>query len=155
MKKTRRILVPLDFSGPSLAALGLAVDMAIGMGKDLILLHVLSWPTPDLGYFTPLTEKEQALQKMEAAFLRAVAGRDWPADKRPKFEVREGLPPAVEILYTAAKEKIDMIIMGTHGRRGVPHLFLGSVAERVIREAPCPVITCRQRVGAPIEAAKR
>lgn len=153
MNKTSRILVPVDFSEPSAAALERALELA--EPGNLALLHVLSWPTADLGYFTPVTDKEQALQKLGAAFREAALHRAWPADKPPRLLVREGFPPAEEIIDTARREKADLIVMGTHGRRGVSHLFLGSVAERVIRGAPCPVMTCRRGAPAPAPESER
>lgn len=152
--KTARVLAPVDFSETSLAALELAASTALQRGAELIVLHVASWPTGDLGYPRAPLGKAGSLKKLEGAFRERVLerGSRWPPEWKPVFLVREGLPPADEILRTIREKNIDMVVMGTHGRSGLAHAVLGSVTERMIREAPCPVLACR--VAKPVLEAE-
>jgi nucleotide-binding universal stress UspA family protein len=142
-----RILVPTDFSETADAALVYAKTLAAKLGASLHLLHVFQDPstpvvfTPET-YFAPPPElRERAL---EDAWDRLHDRLD-PEEHRRFAGTRavvEGLA-ALEIVRYADTHRIDLIVMGTHGRRGVAHLFLGSVAEHVVRTARCPVLTVR------------
>jgi nucleotide-binding universal stress UspA family protein len=130
-----RILVPIDFSDPSDVAFAYGRDLAKRFDAALHLLHVTDNP-----------------------FLRAVVGdrrsheeapARWLQDRLTDAERRRGAvavveqsdEPADEILRYAKTAKIDLIVMGTHGRTGLARVALGSVAEAVVRAAPCPVLT--------------
>jgi len=140
----RKILVPTDFSPPSGNALRYAAAFADKFGADLVLLHVVQ----DLALLLPEAVSvappiappvEQTAAAARAALDRLVAeyglGR---LTVHP--EVREGAP-FQEILAAARERDIDLIVMGTHGHGGLAHVLLGSVAEKVVRKAPCPVLT--------------
>jgi universal stress protein A len=140
-----RVLAPVDFSEASFAALELAASTALQREAELIVMHVASWPAGDLGYLHSPLGKDEALKKLEDAFRERVLERDprWPPERKPLFLVREGLPPADEILRTIREKGVDLLVMGTHGRSGFSRAVLGSVTEKMIREAPCPVLACR------------
>jgi universal stress protein A len=144
MQTFKRILVPTDFSSTSDAALDYAKALARRFGSTLTLLHVVELPAS----YNP----EAAVVDLEA--LRQMAHRDAQRSLRvqllPKerdafdatFTVLDGAPVSQIVRY-AAEYDIDLIVMGTHGRTGLVHVLLGSVAERTVRTAPCPVLTVR------------
>ena len=137
-----RILVPVDFSATSTCAVEKAVGMPISARAEIHLLHVLEQPTmvsPDVGAMAlvPLEDRAEA-----TARLRDIA-RDIESQNpslKPEIHVCEGVP-AREILDFAEKQDAKLIVMGTHGRTGLPRLVFGSVAEKVVRRAHCPVFT--------------
>jgi len=143
-----RILVPTDFSTQSAGALAYARELAERFGASIQLLHVLEDPYATSAYATevygylPAGLKETWQKNAE----EKLSGLLPPAD-RARFgattTVVFGRPAAAVVEY-AEQEHADLIVMGTHGRGGVTHLLLGSVAERVIRSAPCPVLTVRE-----------
>jgi nucleotide-binding universal stress UspA family protein len=134
-----RILVPTDFSAPSDAALAYARGLAGTFDATLHLLHVL-----ENEFLRPVVADPQAL---ETAALRHLQKRLTDDDRRrfhaiPAIERSDA--PADEIVSYARTQDIDLIVMGTHGRSGMAHLLVGSVAEKVVRAAPCPVLTLRE-----------
>jgi nucleotide-binding universal stress UspA family protein len=143
----KTILVATDFSEASEHALEYAHSLAHSMGGRLHLLHVVpdpvlasAWSDAYAYDLTALgerlrTQAEQEITKQARSF----------GDIAVTTEVVIG-NPAATIVATAEKRGVDMIVMGTHGRSGFSHLFVGSVAERVVRCAPCPVLTIRQPV---------
>ncbi len=151
-----RILVPTDFSEPSDAALAYGKSLAERLGASLHLLHVFEDP------YTMVTYAPEVYAPI-APGLRDVAVRDaetqlanrLSAAERARFhgttEIVTGLT-AKEIVQYAKDHAVDLIVMGTHGRRGIAHLMLGSVAEHVVRTAMCPVLTVR---GALTAASNR
>ena len=143
--KLARILVPVDFSDCSLRALDYALAMAERFGSQLILLHVVEpavYPENYLVASPALDETNQNL--MEAARERLSALRTKHLGSRLPAEtlVRMGRAHS-EIPDTARALGADLIILGTHGYTGLKHVLLGSTAERVVRHAPCPVLTVR------------
>jgi nucleotide-binding universal stress UspA family protein len=146
-RRFTRILVPTDFSPASDAALATAKDLAERFGASIHLLHVLEDPYATSAYatevygFLPQGLRESWQQNAEARLLTLL-----PAEERTRFGGTTGVlfgPPAKTIVEHAADNGFDLIVMGTHGRGGVAHLLLGSVAERVVRSARCPVLTVR------------
>lgn len=146
MKVTvKRILFPTDFSDDAGNALEFAASLAEQYGAELTLLHVVEdvvvpayfGAQMAAGYF-PAAELEEAAQK-ELDKL-APQGENGPVTV--KRLLRRGAP-YVEILATAADEKADLIVMGTHGHSGLAHMLLGSTAERVVRKSLAPVLTIR------------
>jgi len=143
----RRILVPIDFSPPARAALSYAAALAQKFGSEVVLLHVVQ----DLAGFLPdaVAVAPIALPPAEqlAAAVRQGLEHFVQESKLPgaplRQEVREGVPHA-EIVEFAREERFDLIVMGTHGRGGLSHMLLGSVTEKVMRTAPCPVLTVRE-----------
>ena len=145
----KTILVATDFSEASEHALEYAHTLAHSMGGRLHLLHVVpdpvlasAWSEAYAYDLTALGERLRTQAEQDLA-KRARSFRDVAVTT----EVIIG-NPAATIAATAATRGVDMIVMGTHGRGGFSHFFLGSVAERVVRYAPCPVLTIRQPVPA-------
>src|SRR5437899_1098204 len=138
-----RILVPTDFSKHSQVALNYATAFAEKFGAELYLLHVvqdLALFIPDMVTVTPPLGPtvEQLTAAVRAAFDRLV--EENKLDRFPLHrEVREGTP-FYEIIRYGKENDIDLIVMGTHGHSGLAHMLLGSVAEKVVRKAPCPVL---------------
>lgn len=142
-----RILVPIDFSAPSHAALALAKVVATTSGASLHLIHVLEDPfavavcATDV-YAAPPAGITELWLKGAQGLLDTQLTPDEQVFFRSTQVVMVGTP-ARDIVDHAAANDIDLIVMGTHGRGGVHHLLMGSVAERVVRAAPCPVLTVR------------
>ena len=138
--KPRRILVPIDFSAGSDAALEMATLLARDSGGSLVLAHVEIIPLSAAGgeylYAIPEPPTEELLAKLDAV---AVPDSHVPVERR----LLAG-DPADAIVRLAQTEDVDMIVMGTHGCRGLSRLLMGSVAETVVRAAPCPVLTVKQ-----------
>ncbi len=144
-----RILVPTDFSEPSDAALNYARALAHKFGASLRLLHVIE-PGYATGTFSNeayiAVEAPGAYEMLVKEAQSKFAHRVFPSDLARHgmtTEVMTGLSTSTIVEY-AADQNIDLIVMGTHGRTGLAHLLMGSVAEHVVRTAPCPVLTVRQ-----------
>ena len=141
------IFVPLDFSTPSEAALAYALTLARASGATVHVSHVI--PTPhvlDLLYEHGLEQPESVKRIAQKARRRvkdlAASTNAGGADVVLRMHFSEG--DAVSgVLEWAAKLKPDLIVIGTHGRRGAKRFFMGSVAEAVVRRATCPVLTLR------------
>ena len=145
MSEIRRILSPVDFSDTSEHALSYAIDLASRLGADVQLVHVYQIPAyalpdgaliaqPD--YIAKLTDE---LQRELDDLVRRFSGHE----VKLEGHLVQGVP-YVEITRVAKEKGADMIVMGTHGRTGLKHLLLGSVAERVVRTAEVPVLTVRK-----------
>jgi nucleotide-binding universal stress UspA family protein len=137
----RRILVASDFSEPSERALDLAIGLALKFDADLTLVH--SWEAPAYSYGGGLYFGADLVLPIERA---AVARLDQALAElkvrlpKAKSMLRSG-PAWQEVLAAATQLHADLIVLGTHGRRGLQHALLGSVAERVVRMAEIPVLT--------------
>ncbi len=140
------ILVPIDFSDTSLNALRVAIGVARSAGGTISLLHVGTDPAPYLAATghpgaagEVLRGLASDLRKEQEHQLKQLARQELPSQLQGSLLVRSGYPPSV-ITEQAAEGGHDLIVMGTHGYTGVKHVFLGSVAERVIRHATVPVL---------------
>ncbi len=136
------ILVPTDFSEPSDAAVQYAFSMAKRLGAKMIFLHAIDWAklemtalNSEVSDFIKEPAKTQLNNLVERAKAMGIAAESKQVDG----------PPFIQIIQMAETVKVDLIIMGTHGRTGLSHLVLGSQAERVIRRAPCPVLTVKRQ----------
>ena len=143
-----RILSPVDFDDNSLAALDYAACFARHPGAMLYLLHAVQTDPVHLQEeMQQTTTNEWLAERVATERLTAIAQEKLGAHIRYEVRVRTG-EPAPLILDTAMDVEAQLIVMATHGRSGLSHFFLGSVAERVVREAMCPVLTVRgQRVA--------
>ena len=145
--RIQKILCPTDFSEPAGDALSVAGEVAQFFRAKLVVLHVVE----------PLPVEEGAAEWKEGAGLRLGSydemlvdaareslhrhvGKRLPAASEVKEDVVRGAP-AHAIVEAARREKADLIVIATHGRTGLRHLLIGSVAERVVRLAPCPTLT--------------
>jgi universal stress protein A len=141
----KRILLPTDFSDYSSAATKYACEFATKFDAELHVLHTLevhlaSTPTFGMGLDLP-----KYIHESRAAADKALAGVPDPqraVGRKVVKAVIEG-SPKVEIVRYARQHEIDLIVLATHGRSGLAHVIMGSVAESVVRTAPCPVLTVR------------
>jgi nucleotide-binding universal stress UspA family protein len=143
MVTVRRILAPTDFSDSSALAVRYAAELAEKFAAELVLLHVvqdLALVLPDAVMPTPMpaTDLTQLINAARTGLANQVAALNL-GRLNPRSEVRVGSPYA-EIDAAAKDLKADLICVSTHGRTGLAHLLLGSVAEKVVRHAPCPVL---------------
>lgn len=144
MISIKNILCPVDYSVYSEMALTYAIEFAEKYYAKLYLMHVLDIRVYDINnpdlYDINIVD-EETLAKLRERLLRCVT-----EDTRGKIAVEaliiQGVPFA-EIIKASKEYKIDLIVIGTHGRTGISHAIMGSVAEKVVRKAPCPVLTIR------------
>lgn len=136
------ILVPTDFSTYGDAAIAYAVTLARQLDATLYLLHVVTIPVAGIGELGVANAAAfaQTAQRDAQASLEAIATKLRDRVEVAPVRVEAGDARAV-IDLVAQQVDADMIVMGTHGRRGLSRWFLGSVAESVVRTAPCPVVT--------------
>ena len=144
MPQIRRILFPTDFSERAEAAWEYAQTVASAFNAEIHLLHVLQEPVtmlpesalavapPAVNMPELMEAAEQGLDRISQSTSNSVTNRS----------VVSG-PPAEEIVRYARDAGVDLIVLGTHGRTGLAHVLLGSVAEKIVRKAPCPVLTVR------------
>ena len=153
MERIKKILAPTDMSELSQAGVRYALDLARRVGAQVTVYHVVS--TDELmqqelgGPLSQILERyEQGLQKFLDEHF---------SDILPLVEVRTKVEigaPDDNIVQEAEKEGMDMVVLSTHGRTGLSHILVGSVTERVVRHAPCPVLSIRPKVaGGPKVAA--
>jgi len=143
--RLKKILVPIDFSDCAKKALQYAIPLARHHQAAITLLYVASRPNYSGSEFTGLDYPalEADLVATGEKDLCALAEKEVQASVPVETLVRAGLP-VVEIIDAAKSLKSDLIVISTHGRTGLKHVFLGSVAEHVVRAAPCPVLVVRE-----------
>ena len=158
-----RILVPVDFSAHSEQAFAYAAMLARRFGASLELLHVVedpfvsgAWGSDGFDPYIPdLIDRQVADARRRLREMKEIRAADGDAVE-PVVLIGT---PAKTIVDHAAAGTFDLIVMGTHGRKGLAHALMGSVAERVVRTAPCPVVTVRHPAAsdrpAVIETAAR
>ena len=146
MKDIKSILVPLTLTKDSKNILGYAASLADKFDARLTVLHVLREPKMDLseidyesGFLLKIKEHQEKEMRDE---LEKLLSEDYLKKYDTSFELIWG-QPFLEIVNKAKNISADMIVMGTHGRTGLSHVLLGSVAEKVLRLAPCPVMIIR------------
>lgn len=139
----KKILVTLDGSPLAEKVLPHARQIAQKFGAELILLHVVRWPPISKSLEASQITEDQELAAREAeSYLESVQEGLTAAGVTVRYAIVKG-QPAAEIVDYAELEKVDLIAMSTHGRSGLSRWVLGSVAERVLRAAPCPVLLIR------------
>lgn len=146
MIELKKIIAAVDFGPHSEIVLKYAAELSKAFGAKVMLCHVIAkadalshLPPTGEGYFPANYEELQRTAAEEAAQkAKSAAGL-----KDATLTIVAGTP-FVEIVKLARSEKADLLIIGTHGRGAVAHALLGSVAEKVIRKAPCPVLTVRE-----------
>lgn len=147
MPAIRTILLATDFSDASEAALSYAKTLADAFKASLHVLHVLedlaahAWTTEV--YVAALPGVHEEMERQARERLEALLAPDERARYQAALVLRSG-SPFVEVVRYAREEHVDLIVLGTHGRGAIAHMLLGSVAERVVRKAHCPVLTVRQ-----------
>ena len=144
MINLKNILCPIDHSDCSKDALRYAVSFAMKDESKLYLLHVIDIRAFDesINSMTMQAPDDETLKQLKTKLLECI-----PEEMRDDMDVEaivvQGIPFA-EIISTAREKEVDMIVIGSHGRTGIAHIMLGSVSEKVVRKAPCPVLTVRK-----------
>lgn len=144
----KKVLVPVDFSDYSKSSLRYAVSFAKHFNAEIYLIYVVEpviYP-PDfsMGQIA-IPSIDVELDKRAFEELNNLAKREISQDVKSHVIIKSG-KPFVEIIETAAAEDIDLIIIATHGHSGIEHVLFGSTAEKVVRKAPCPVLTLREPI---------
>lgn len=143
----KKILFCTDFSENSHYAFTYALDLSKTYKSSLLILHVTPPPVhpEQLSIYLP-AEKFEELKKFQREEMDHLLKENYlkklSSFKNFKVLFKEG-EPFVEIIRLARRESVDLIVMGTHGRTGLDHVFFGSTAEKVVRKSPCPVMTVR------------
>ena len=152
MKNIDKILCPIDFSDPSRAALAHAVDLAEHFSAQILLFHAISeidyTPSPSYTLTAPLMDQmvhitHQMKENADKA-MKELVDDIVPKGIVDRQRVEIG-NPAEGIVQAAEDEPVDLIVMSTHGRSGIKGLIFGSVAEKVVRSAQCPVLTIKPK----------
>jgi nucleotide-binding universal stress UspA family protein len=139
MSPIRTILHPTDFSGPSDLAFRMACGLARDFGARLVVLHVAEFPA---NVYPEATRHEDPTLRHPALWAKVRELRPPSAGLSVEHRLADG-DAAEEVLRAAGETGSDLIVLGTHGRTGLKHLLMGSVAEQVVRKAPCPVLTVK------------
>ncbi|REJ74264.1 MAG: universal stress protein [Planctomycetota bacterium] len=147
MIQLRHILHPTDFSEPARQAMAYALELAQRFDAELHAFYVVPpmavMPWSSSGYVPPSMVEAEERHRLEAAdMLQSLMPSNEGGNPTVHHVVRDGTP-FVRIIEYAREAGIDLIVIGTHGHTGLKHMLLGSVAERVVRKAPCPVLTVR------------
>ncbi|REJ64831.1 MAG: universal stress protein [Planctomycetota bacterium] len=138
--KLKCILCPVDFSKSSKAALDYAAALARESEARLVLLHVVENPLAYDTTFSGPAPTEKEMQEAEHEFADMLEGL---GDIATEHRTVLG-DPAACVVQAAEEDSADLVVVGTHGRTGLSRLLMGSVAEEVVRKAPCPVIAVKQ-----------
>jgi nucleotide-binding universal stress UspA family protein len=150
MRQYKKILCPVDFSPFADAALEEAVSLAKGMGSTVCLVHAFQNPAyvlPMSGYVGPTADMLGRIRQQLEEELAGLAEKAKAEGVQVETRCIEGIPYKV-VTELAEEWGADLIVMGTHGRTGLSHALTGSVAERVVRVAQCPVLITRGNVAA-------
>ncbi len=144
MINLKKILCPIDHSDGSKEALKYAVSFAMKNEAKLYLLHVIDIRSFDESIDTMAAQipNDETIKQLKTKLLECIP-EEIRSDMQIEALVVQGIPFA-EIISIAKTNKVDMIVMGTHGRTGLAHIMIGSVSEKVVRKAHCPVLTVRQ-----------
>jgi len=146
MIKLKKILFPTDFSETSQEAASYAISFGREFKAKVFVLHVVNEKIFTEGLNMPRVVSIEELQKEMTAEARRRLKTLVPAEEAEGLDwetvIRQG-EPFLEIIRFAREEDIDLIVIGTHGRSGFEHIIFGSTAEKVVRKAPCPVLSVR------------
>jgi universal stress protein A len=146
MNDLNKILVPTDFSDGSAAALKYACQLAEALHADITVLHALEPPSP-LGtgpeFYTPPREYFARRENEARNHLDSVLSPEQRQRYHAELVLRHGTAAAEILRYLYEHAAVHLVIMATHGRGGVARLMVGSVADQIMRQAPCPVLTLR------------
>jgi len=146
MTDLNKILVPTDFSDASAAALKYARELAVTMHAELTVLHVVDNPYP-LGayteYYSPPREFFEKREQQARTLLDGLLTPEQKEQHHAEMVLRRGDPVQEILHYLHEHGAVHLVVMATHGRGGVARLMMGSVTDRIVRMAPCPVLTIR------------
>lgn len=141
----KKILVPQDFSEYSLHALKYAVTFAELFNSELIILHIVEpivYPADFSFGQVSIPAMEEEIRKHSEEQLNELVTKEIPKNIKATAIIRIG-KPFIEIVEVAKSESAGLIIISSHGRTGMDHVLFGSTADKVVRKAPCPVLTIR------------
>jgi nucleotide-binding universal stress UspA family protein len=142
----KRILVPTDFSAASKAALKYACGLADSLNASLDILHAVDYPYSPGAYTEFYSLPQEFFDELETdarRSLEAVLTADAKERYRATLALRKGAAAREILSYLGEHHDIDLVVMATQGRGGVGRLMMGSVADKIVRTAPCPVVTIR------------
>jgi len=144
MVQVKKILCAVDFSEASKEVAGYAAYLAKSVNAQILVLYVAPSLSQYVGFHVPPNSIESFVKEIVAGADKSMEAflSEQFKGVNARGEVVTGYA-AEEILHIAEEEKVDMIVMGTHGRRGIDRILFGSVAERVVKNAECPVLTVR------------
>lgn len=146
MEMIKRILVPIDFSDYSKKALHYTVQLAKSFDAELFLVYVIEpmvYPADlSMGQMV-IPQSEVNLNEKAKSELKELAANEIGNSLKYNILIKTG-KPFMEVIATASEVDADLIIIATHGHTGVEHLLFGSTAEKIVRKAPCPVLTLRE-----------
>lgn len=141
----KKILVPQDFSEYSLHAMKYAVTFAELFKSELIVLHIVEpivYPADFSFGQVSIPAMEEEIRKHSEEQLNELVEKEIPSGMKATPIIRIG-KPFIEIVEVAKSENADLIVISSHGRTGMDHVLFGSTADKVVRKAPCPVLTIR------------
>ncbi|MCL5267715.1 MAG: universal stress protein [Bacteroidetes bacterium] len=141
----KKILVPQDFSDYSLHALKYAITFAELFKSELIILHIVEpivYPADFSFGQVSIPAMEEEIRKHSEEQLSELLSKEVPEGIKATPMIRVG-KPFIEIVEVAKAENADLIVISSHGRTGMDHVLFGSTADKVVRKAPCPVLTIR------------
>lgn len=144
-----KILFATDFSEGSAVAIPYAVDMAKRYGARLYFVHVVYDITKATGWYVPhvaVGEIYNEIEKNAKAEIAKISTDEMKDLKDIGHVILKGTPYE-EIIKFAEDNEVDLIVLGTHGRKGIDRVLFGSTAEQILRNAPCPVLSVRMRTG--------
>lgn len=145
MKTLRRILLPIDFSDYSKHALRYASEFVKIFKAKMYLIYVFEpiYTGVDVEFMSGQGDIENDIQKLALKELEKLVETEIGSDFETEILFKVG-KPFIKINETALENDIDLIIISTHGQTGIKHMLFGSTAEKVVRKAPCPVLTLRE-----------
>jgi nucleotide-binding universal stress UspA family protein len=149
MMPPKLILAPIDFSDASRAALDVAVDMASRFGAELLLVYVVP-AIPDLPKDVSIFKEgdyDKSLENKDAQQLKELAATVANKNVKVRTELGTGDDVGMELVRIAENDHVDMIIIATHGMTGWREFAFGTVAEKVVKQADCPVLVLRAKAG--------
>jgi len=149
MMPPKLILAPIDFSDASRAALDVAVDMASRFGAELLLVYVVP-AIPDLPKDVSIFkegEYDKSLENKDGQRLKDLAATVANKNVKVRTELGTGDDVGMELVRIAENDHVDMIIIATHGMTGWREFAFGTVAEKVVKQADCPVLVLRAKAG--------
>jgi len=146
MIKIERVLVPTDFSDYSELALQYGVSFCREYGAEMILLHVLEdpfYPATGASFGFDMSDFFTRMEAETRSRLEEIVSSEAARDIKIQPMIVRGTP-FLEIIRVAKERDVDMVVLATHGRTGLAHVLMGSVTEKVVRKAPCPVLVVRE-----------